>query len=180
MGIRLLMNVVYAVAMVQVVVEPIPLILREVVGTLPTPAVVIRTKTEITQLLSGVKMGKLTHLTAPVQGLLQDADGTLQRDSIIVWNPQMQELRIQAENILVIVRNWNLRIQRLSIITIYPPSYGYGSTRGDHSTPLFSPEERCILLLGSDTNRQVIASMKCLAWSHISTSVLKMYNSGKN
>tara|TARA_B100000965_G_scaffold67244_1_gene52768 strand:- start:946 stop:1131 length:186 start_codon:yes stop_codon:yes gene_type:complete len=50
MGIRLLMNVVYAVAMVQVVVEPILLILREVVGTLPTPAAVVQMKMEIIQL----------------------------------------------------------------------------------------------------------------------------------
>ena len=26
--------------------------------------------------------------------------------------------------------------------------YGYGSTHGDQSTPLFTSEERCILLLG--------------------------------
>ena len=50
MEIRCMMNVVYAVAMVQVVVEPILLILREVVGTLPTPAAAIQTKMEILQL----------------------------------------------------------------------------------------------------------------------------------
>ena len=32
-------------------------------------------------------------------------------------------------------------------------------TLGNHSTPLFNPEERCILLFGSETSKQVIASM---------------------
>jgi len=36
---------------------------------------------------------------------------------------------------------------------------GYGNTLGNHSTPLFNPEERCILLFGSETSKQVIASM---------------------
>ena len=40
MGIRLLMNVAYAMGMVQLVL---------LVGTLPTPAAVVQTRTEITQ-----------------------------------------------------------------------------------------------------------------------------------
>ena len=36
---------------------------------------------------------------------------------------------------------------------------GFGNSLGNQSTPLFNPEERCILLFGSETSRQVIASM---------------------
>jgi hypothetical protein len=51
-------------------------------------------------------------------------------------------------------------------------SFGFGNTPGNQSKPLFNPEERCILLLGSETSKHVIASMSLALVSHISRSVL--------
>ena len=45
-------------------------------------------------------MGKLTQLIVK-----EDADGMMLRGTMTVWTHQTQELRTQAENILVIVRN---------------------------------------------------------------------------
>jgi len=59
-------------------------------------------------------------------------------------------------------------------------SFGFGNILGNQSKPLFNPEDRCILLLGSEASKHVIASMKMLGPCHISRSVLKIHNSRKN
>ena len=57
---------------------------------------------------------------------------------------------------------------------------GSGNSLGNQNTPLFNPEERCILLLGSETSRQVIASIVLGFDYPISRSVLEKQNSWKN
>ena len=57
---------------------------------------------------------------------------------------------------------------------------GFGNSLGNQSRPLFNPEERCILLFGSETSRQVIASIGCRFDYPISRSVLEKRNSWKN
>ncbi len=44
---------------------------------------------------------------------------------------------------------------------------GFGNSLGNQSKPLFNPEERFILLFGSETSKHVIASMVTLCLSHI-------------
>jgi len=58
--------------------------------------------------------------------------------------------------------------------------FGFGNTLGNQSKPLFNPEDRCILLLGSETSKHVIASIDCGRTSDISRSVLKIRSLRKN